>query len=119
MEKSKKKAAFGGLIIGVINGLFGGGGGMIAVPVLCGGLSYPRKQAHATAIFIIAPLCLVSAVTYIVHGFADLTVIIPAAIGNVAGGLLGAVLLGKLPGIWVEIVFIAIMLVSGIRMAVG
>lgn len=119
MEKSKKKAALGGLAIGGINGLFGGGGGMIAVPVLCNGLSYPRKQAHATAIFIIAPLCLVSAIAYIVNGFIDLAVIIPAAVGNVAGGLLGATLLGKLPKIWVEIVFIVIMLVAGIRMAVG
>ena len=119
MKKLNKKAVYGGLALGGVNGLFGGGGGMIAVPILADALGYPRKQAHATAILIIAPVCAVSAITYIVHGFVDLQLLIPATIGNVAGGLLGAKLLGKLPKIWVDIVFIAIMLVAGIRMVIG
>ena len=35
-----------GSLTGAVNGLFGGGGGMIAVPVLGGWLGYPEKQAH-------------------------------------------------------------------------
>lgn len=119
MDKKKKKAVGGGLALGAVNGLFGGGGGMIAVPILADVLGYSRKQAHATAILIITPVCAVSAITYIVNGFIDFSVIIPAAIGNVVGGLLGAKLLGKLPKLWVDIVFIAIMLVAGIRMVIG
>lgn len=119
MGKINKKAVGGGLALGAINGLFGGGGGMIAVPILTDVLDYPRKQAHATAILIIAPVCLVSAITYILNGFVDLKMIIPAALGNVAGGLLGAQLLGKLPKIWVDMTFIAIMLVAGVRMVIG
>lgn len=92
---------------------------MIAVPVLSDVLGYPRKQAHATAILIITPVCLISAITYIVNGFTDLSIIIPAALGNVAGGLLGAQLLGKLTKIWVDITFIAIMLIAGLRMVIG
>lgn len=92
---------------------------MIAVPILTDVLGYPRKQAHATAILIITPVCLISAITYIVNGFTDLSIIIPAALGNVAGGLLGAQLLGKLPKIWVDITFIAIMLIAGVRMVIG
>ncbi|MDE7257287.1 MAG: sulfite exporter TauE/SafE family protein, partial [Clostridia bacterium] len=103
MKKINKKAVGGGLALGAINGLFGGGGGMIAVPILSDVLGYPRKQAHATAILIITPVCIVSAITYIVNGFTDLSIIIPAALGNVAGGLLGAQLLGKLPKMWVDI----------------
>ena len=119
MGKINKKAVWGGLGLGAINGLFGGGGGMIAVPVLSDVLAYPRKQAHATAILIIAPVCAISALTYILYGFIDLFIIIPAALGNVAGGLLGAEFLGKLPKFWVDAVFIAVMLVAGVRMVLG
>ena len=49
MERNKKKAVGGGLLLGAVNGLFGGGGGMIGVPVLSDVLGYERKQAHATA----------------------------------------------------------------------
>ena len=119
MKKINKKAVGGGLALGAINGLFGGGGGMVAVPILSDVLGYPRKQAHATAIIIITHVCIVRAITYIVNGFTDLSIIIPAALGNVAGGLLGAQLLGKLPKMWVDITFIAIMLVAGLRMVIG
>ncbi len=105
-----------GILIGLINGLFGGGGGMIAVPVLTNVLGYPQKQAHATAIAVIAPVCAVSAISYIIGGFARLNLLIPASVGNVAGGLIGARLLGKLPALAVELCFICVMLAAGIRM---
>ena len=119
LKKINKKAVYGGLGLGAVNGLFGGGGGMIAVPILADVLGYPRKQAHATAILIIAPVCLVSAIAYILFGYVNLQILIPAALGNVAGGLLGAQLLGKLSKLWVDIAFIAIMLVAGLRMVLG
>lgn len=117
-KHSARRCITGGALVGIINGLFGGGGGMIAVPVLSGLLGYPQKQAHATAIAVIAPLCAVSAVVYIIGGYAHLNVIIPAAVGNIAGGVIGAKLLGKLPPIAVQICFIAVMLAAGIRMMI-
>lgn len=119
MKKLNKRAVGGGFALGGINGLFGGGGGMIAVPVLTDVLGYPEKQAHATAILIILPVCTVSAISYILNGFVSLPIVIPATLGNVAGGLLGACLLGKLPKFWVNAVFIALMLVAGVRMVIG
>lgn len=119
MKKNAKKAVLGGFGLGFINGLFGGGGGMIAVPMLTGLLGYPQKQAHATAILVILPVCAASAVTYILHGFVDVQILIPAAAGNIVGGLLGGLLLGKLPKFWVNLVFIAVMLAAGIRMVIG
>lgn len=119
MKKNVKRAALGGLGLGAINGLFGGGGGMIAVPMLSGVLGYPPKQAHATAILVILPVCAVSAITYIVQGFVDLQILVPATLGNVAGGLLGGALLGKLPKFWVNLVFVTVMLAAGVRMVVG
>ncbi len=92
---------------------------MIAVPVLGNWLGYPQKEAHATAIAVIAPVCAVSAAAYVFGGYFDASVVIPAAIGNVAGGVLGAKLLSKLPVLWIKVVFAAVMFAAGIRMAVG
>lgn len=105
-----------GLLTGVINGLFGGGGGMVAVPLMKNMLGYDEKRAHATAILIIAPVCAVSAITYIVNGYFAADVVIPAAVGSVAGGFTGAMALQKLPEFLVNIVFVAVMLAAGVRM---
>ncbi len=111
-----RQRIFGGALIGIINGLFGGGGGMVAVPVLSGMLGYPQKEAHATAIAVIAPVCAVSAVAYVARGCASAPLIIPAALGNALGGVIGAKLLGRLPTLAVQLCFVAVMLAAGIRM---
>ena len=46
-----------GTAVGAANSLFGGGGGMLAVPLLCA-TGYAEKQAHATAILVILPVSL-------------------------------------------------------------
>jgi len=119
LKKKDKRAVLSGLAVGGVNGLFGGGGGMIAVPLLSDVLGYNQKEAHATAIFVIAPVCAVSVITYVINGYADLSVLVPSTIGNVLGGLLGAKFLGKLPKILVQLAFVAVMLVAGVRMILG
>ena len=110
------KQVTAGVLTGAVNGIFGGGGGMVAVPLLSGMLGYENKEAHATAIFVIAPVCAASAVIYIINGYAVLDVIIPAAIGTVAGGFLGAYSLSKFSSSAVNYVFLAIMFIAGVRM---
>lgn len=107
-----------GLFTGAVNGLFGGGGGMVAVPLMKNMLGYSEKRSHATAILVIAPICAASAIIYIINGFFSAGVVIPAAIGSVAGGLLGSELLDKLPEYIVNAVFIAVMLAAGVRLLV-
>ncbi|MEG2002466.1 MAG: TSUP family transporter, partial [Clostridia bacterium] len=41
-----------GIATGFANGFFGGGGGMITVPVLAKALKYEEKKAHATALLV-------------------------------------------------------------------
>ncbi len=108
-----------GLLIGAANGLFGGGGGMIAVPLLTGALGFSDKCAHATAILIIAPVSLASAIIYIIKGFAVASLVIPVSVGATLGGLTGALLLDKLPKKAVNIIFIAVMFAAGARMLFG
>lgn len=89
---------------------------MVAVPVLKNMLGYDEKRSHATAILIIAPVCALSALVYVIGGSFRADVVIPAAIGSVAGGYIGAKLLGVLPGVAVNIVFIALMFAAGVRL---
>ena len=116
IKRNFVKQATAGVLTGAVNGIFGGGGGMVAVPLLSKMLGYEDKEAHATAIFVIAPVCLVSAIVYIVNGYADLDVIIPASIGMVAGGLVGAYSLSKFSSSAVSYAFLAIMFIAGVRM---
>ncbi len=112
------KRVLSGALTGAVNGLFGGGGGMVAVPVLCGVLGYDNRSAHATAILLIAPVCAVSAAVYIINGYFSADIIIPAALGMAAGGIPGALFLNKLPVKLINAVFVAVMLAAGIRMLV-
>lgn len=118
IKNNYKKVILSGVGLGALNGFFGGGGGMIAVPILSDVLGYSGKQAHATAILVIAPVCLISAIIYFIGGFMRADVIIPATIGNVTGGLLGAELLGKIPEIWTDIIFIAVLIAAGVKMVI-
>ena len=56
-----------GFLIGIINGLLGAGGGMIAVPALKK-LGMEQKDAHRNAVAVILPLSVLSAVLYILRG---------------------------------------------------
>lgn len=114
----KKKAVMilAGLFIGAVNGLFGAGGGMLAVPCLTYIGSLDEKSAHATAIALILPLCLVSSIAYGVGASFENGVILPTVLGVTIGGILGACLLKKLSSNVVSFLFYALMLFAGLKM---
>ena len=109
---------FGGLI-GLVNGLFGGGGGMIAVPVLVKFLGKKTRVAHATAIAVIFPVTVISAAGYLFRGGLGAPVGIPVSMGVTAGGVAGALLLSKLKTEKIKWIFALAMLFAGIRMLFG
>lgn len=102
-----------GTAVGAANSLFGGGGGMIAVPLLQK-TGLDEKRAHATAILLILPVSLLSFILYAWQGFYNPSVLIPTALGVTAGGLLGAKLLGRLPVKTVNLVFAALQAAAGV-----
>ncbi len=116
ITKNTIKRVGAGQLVGAVNGLFGGGGGMVAVPLLKNMLGFEEKRAHATAILLIAPVCAVSALMYVINGYFSAQLVIPTAIGSVVGGIAGAQLLNKLPATVVNAVFVAVMLIAGARM---
>lgn len=108
--------ALSGAAVGIVNGLFGAGGGMLAVPVLTFAAGLNGKKAHATAIALILPLCLVSTVVYALNADIDAGTLLPTAAGVLAGGVLGAVALKKLSVPALNFLFYGLMLFAGIKM---
>lgn len=114
--KENVYAVITGTLAGLCNGLFGGGGGMIVVPMLVFLLKLPPKNAHATAILIILPLSVLSGLFYAAFGSFRWQVGLPVTAGVIAGGILGALLLKKMSSEWVIIVFSVVMAAAGVKM---
>lgn len=120
MDKIKKYAfpAITGLVTGLLNGLFGAGGGMVAVPVLqksgcC------AKDSHATSIALILPLSVVSAGMYLLDGHLTISDALPYLPGGIAGAVVGSIFLKKLKSVWIHRIFGVLILFAAWRMFFG
>ncbi len=106
------------LLTGTANGLFGGGGGMLAVPAYTVFLGEEPKKAHATAVAAILPLSAVSAAIYISGGNFNPTFGYHVCIAVIIGGIAGSLFLKKISSGLLETLFYGLMLAAGIRMLV-
>lgn len=97
MDKGKLKIIGLGMITGLINGLFGSGGGTIVVPTMVFLLGVDDYKAHATAIAVILPLSIISTIIYTKHNVIKYPMAFNIAIGGVIGSYFGAKLLNKIP----------------------
>lgn len=114
--KQKVVLSLCGALIGFINGFFGGGGGMICVPLLEKVLHLPNKYSHATAIAVIFPISFVSAIIYLISGNLQTISLLTVGSGVILGGIVGSFALKFLPAKVVRIIFVFIMIFGGIRL---
>ncbi len=115
MKKYWKEIVIG-LLTGILNGLFGAGGGSVVVPAMEKFLDIDEKKSHSTAIAIILMMSVVSSVTYIYKGYFNLNLWLYVSIGGIAGGFVGAKLLGKIPKKWLKIIFGGVICVTAVKM---
>ena len=104
-----------GIAVGFVNGIFGAGGGMIAVPLLKkNGLD--QKSAHANAVAVILPITVISAAFYLAKGYVSFA----DSISFVPSGLIGAIIatfaLQKFSNKLLQKTFAAFMIYAGIRL---
>lgn len=105
-----------GVLSGVLNGLFGSGGGITVVPML-ELLSVPPQKAHATSVAIIFPLSLFTALLYFRQGIpADWNALCYLIPGGLIGALIGTKWLQKLPSHLLRRIFGGIILYAGVRL---
>ena len=116
MGKSFK--IFLGSAVGIINGLFGSGGGVIAVCALEKKSKIKERKSHATSVAIILPVSVVSAAIYFFKAEIDFINVLKASAGGIAGGILGAFILSRISNNIIRRVFGAVMIASSIRMLI-
>ena len=110
------KSSIIGITTGIFNGLFGSGGGTIAVPSMKKILKTEEHKAHATAILIILPLTITSLIAYAKHNHIDWELGWRVSIGGMVGGYLGAYFLKKIPSNILKKIFGFFMILAAVRM---
>lgn len=116
MEKNNLKLLSLGLVTGLINGVFGSGGGMIIVPALILFLGLKDYKAHATAISIILPLSIISTIIYLLNNTIPLKVCFLVMMGGLVGSYIGAKILNKIPTTILRKIFGGVIIYTAIRM---
>lgn len=117
--QAKAKYAVSGALAGAVNGLFGGGGGMVLVPLLSGWCGMEGKRSFATCVAVILPLSAVSAAVYLLRQGFELAAALPYLLGGLAGGLAGGLVGGRLFRCvsveWLRGLFAAFLVYGGVR----
>ncbi|WP_242956622.1 sulfite exporter TauE/SafE family protein [Tyzzerella sp. An114] len=105
-----------GLATGLANGLFGSGGGTIAVPFMEKFLNIDAHKSHGTAIALILPLSVISAFVYIFNTQIPLWETIFISIGGILGGFTGAKIMPCISAKFLHVIFGGFMIFAGVRM---
>lgn len=115
MQKSKLRYLLAGALAGLTNGLFGGGGGSVLVPLLTRYCGLSQRKAFATSVAVILPLCVLSVAIYFFRGGLDLMTALPYLIGGAAGGWAGGRWFRGMRMGWLRRAFGLLLIYGGVR----
>lgn len=104
-----------GSCAGIINGLFGAGGGLVLVPLLGLCVSFSEKDIFSTSIAIILPISLVSLVATGIPSTGIWKTALPYCIGSGIGGYLAVRFDHTIPTEWLHKILGVLILWGGIR----
>jgi len=105
-----------GLFGGILNGLLGSGGGVVVVLSLRKFFGLDTHKSHATAVALMLPMTVVSAIIYIGMYELDWRMALWVTLGGVGGGILGAKVLKRISAGWLHKIFGAVMVFAAVRM---
>src|SRR3954454_17084554 len=103
---------------GTISGLLGIGSGSLKVIAMDQAMRIPFKVSTATSNFMIGVTAAASASVYLSRGYINPGIVMPVMLGVLAGSLLGARLLSRLPVVLLRRVFAIVVGVMAIQMIV-
>ena len=104
-----------GAAAGLVNGFFGGGGGMVLVPLLTRWVKLEQKKAFASCVCIIAPMCLVGSIVYLMRGGLDFMLALPYLVGGLIGGIIAGISFKKVPPNFLHKLLAILILYGGVR----
>ena len=111
----ERKYFIAGGAAGIANGLFGGGGGSVFVPMLTGYCELDQRRAFATSVAVILPLCALSAGVYLIRGGLDLMAALPYLIGGAVGGWAGGKWFKGMKMLWLKRAFGLLLIYGGVK----
>jgi uncharacterized protein len=103
---------------GTLSGLLGIGSGSLKVIAMDQAMRIPFKVSTATSNFMIGVTAAASASVYLSRGYINPGIVMPVMLGVLAGSLLGARLLSRLPVVLLRRVFAVVVGVMAIQMIV-
>lgn len=114
MRSTKLRSALAGAAAGIVNGLFGAGGGMILVPLLRSSGAFEDDELFRSSIMIILPMCIVS-LTLGMDGPLPWSEAFPYLLGGIGGGIAAASLGKHIPVTWLHRILGVLILYGGVR----
>ena len=108
-------AAAAGFLAGIVNGIFGGAGGMVLIPALGRWTDAKPGSIFPLSVSVMLPVCLLSLFLASRTGPLPWSDAFPYLIGSTVGGV-GVGLVGKrIPTLWLHRIFGAMLLWGGFR----
>lgn len=107
------------LLIGVTLGLLGGGGSILAVPVLAYGAELPAKEAIATSLVVVGASALFAMLAHARRGHVAWRIGLLFSLSAMIGGYLGGRAADAFNGTTLLLLFAAMMVVTGLAMLRG
>ena len=105
------------IVLGFISSFFGIGGGFLRTPILVLAFGFPVRIAAASSVFALAIYGSAGALT---HGYLGHIELFPTllfiGVGLIIGGQIGAMLSGRIGGVWVMRMLLVVVLLLGIRL---
>lgn len=108
-------SALAGIGAGAVNGLFGAGGGMVLVPLLCWLTKLEDDEIFPASVSIILPICLVSLSLTLQWETLPWQTLALYLLGSTAGGILAGILGKRIPTVWLHRLLGVLILWGGVR----
>ncbi len=108
-------AALAGLLAGLVNGIFGGAGGMVLIPALGLWSDAEPESLFPVSVAVMLPVCLLSLFLASRSGSLPWSEALPYLLGSTAGGVLAGLFGKRIPTLWLHRIFGAMLLWGGIR----
>jgi len=115
VKKQRIKYVVTGILSGSANGFFGAGGGMFVIPLYTRWAKMDEQKAFASSVAAILPICIVSAVVYLLRDGVQFAEAVPYLIGGVIGGFIGGKIFKKIPTAVLRRAFALLLIYGGIR----
>ena len=105
-----------GLAAGLTGGLFGVGGGLVAVPALVLLLKLTQHRAHATSVTAIVATAAAALIPFGLDGEVRWAAAGLLVVGAAVGAVVGSALMGRVDEVNLARAFVAVTVVAGIRL---